>query len=426
MAGSTQQVSSSSTAPAPSKWWHVPDEDLQDYVCTLLAPVAEAKVRGGDLKEGVPDAAWAKDALDKLIGPELEDEGSEQDYILGPQPIVQPPPTGKKPPNWKSWHVSDEVLDGVVRSLAQNGNLSMDSNAATGTSPVKKDRRRGSVAYVDQQRVNRAHALPNLSPSNRTKPGEMTSGLVDGSEYMVLYVYDTEAKHNVPLKVSADMHLGPAQTPKGNRFTDIWGPAASTAGFSEVKHEFDYRHRVWSDVPQKAMMPDWQVSLKSMIEEATGVPLEKQRLVYRGSPLSGNGVTLRNCGLYNGESIQLFRRKDPAKNDEIILASTRRALAKKAEEARKPKHHVRQLKASVQAGVQLVQPKWTHSAGNGKSAFTQVGKDSEHVLSKFAPEWGTTGVWARHESDRTCATSLERIRHSPVYIVPASGQITQK
>eukprot|EP00971_Amphidinium_carterae_P322396 6407561-Amphidinium_carterae.2 len=27
---------------------------------------------------------------------------------------------------------------------------------------------RGSVAYVDQQRVNRAHALPNLSPSNRS------------------------------------------------------------------------------------------------------------------------------------------------------------------------------------------------------------------------------------------------------------------
>eukprot|EP00971_Amphidinium_carterae_P250384 4970813-Amphidinium_carterae.1 len=62
-------------------------------------------------------------------------------------------------------------------------------------------------------------------------------------------------------------------------------------------------------------------------------------------------ASIASEGLYNGESIQLFRRKDPAKNDEIILASTRRALAKKAEEARKPKHHVRQLKASVQAGV---------------------------------------------------------------------------
>jgi len=428
MAGLGPEVSSSTAAP--SKWWHVADEDIQDYVCTMLAPVAEAKVRGGELKEGVPDAAWAKDALDKLLGPELEDEGSELDSIFAPQPPVQSsPPTSQKkmPPNWKAWHVSDEVLDSFVRSMAQNGNLSIESGAATATAlpPVKRDRRRGSVAYVDQQRVNRAHALPSVSPLNRKKAAESTAGHTDAGELMVLYVYDTEAKHNVPLKVSAEMHLGPAQTPKGNRFTDIWGPAASTAGFSEVRQEFDYRHRVWSDVPQKALMPQWKESLKSMIEESTGVPLDKQRLVYRGCPLNGDAVTLRDCGLYNGESIQLFRKKDPTKNEELILASTRRAQAKQAEAAQKPKH-MRKLNASAQAGVQLVQPKWVHFAGNGRSAFTQIGQDSQHALSKYAPEWGATGVWARHESDRTCATSLERIRHSPVYTVPASGQITRK
>eukprot|EP00403_Amphidinium_massartii_P013126 CAMPEP_0178410264 /NCGR_PEP_ID=MMETSP0689_2-20121128/20888_1 /TAXON_ID=160604 /ORGANISM="Amphidinium massartii, Strain CS-259" /LENGTH=428 /DNA_ID=CAMNT_0020031431 /DNA_START=31 /DNA_END=1313 /DNA_ORIENTATION=- len=408
--------------PSP-KWWHVADEDIQDMLCTMLTPLAEKKV-AGKLQEGVPDASWAKDALDKLVGtgPDGEEDAVHEDALptLPVKAAQQQGKQQKKNPSWRPWHVSDEALEDLVRSMV--GQHSPGPSASLKETPKELEparrNRRGSIGHIDHRRLSRSEPLPCPQADKR----HLGARSHQPEDFMIIYIYDTDTQQNVPLQVTGDLHIGPPENPKGNRFTDVWGAAASTAGFAELRKEFDHRHRVWSDAPQQQVSLQWTTSLKSLIEEETGVPIAKQRLIYKGSPITGDSETVQFCGLYNGETIQLFRKKDTAaKRDQVLLASTRRAMEKQAEAAKKPKPTSKLRMSAVQTGIQLVQPKWIHHTGGGKSSFTQIGDGKKATAADHAPEWGTTGVYTPLERDRTSASALERIRHSTVFSIPAAA-----
>jgi len=127
------------------------------------------------------------------------------------------------------------------------------------------------------------------------------------------------------MRVSPELHLGPAKPPPPNPFTEVFGQGASTKGFDAPTRPFDYRRREFGRTQRADWSPEWSTSLKEMIARVTDIAPSRQRLTFRHAPMAIDEMPLRTYGISSGDTLQMrVLRAAPAEGRETTLACTRR------------------------------------------------------------------------------------------------------
>lgn len=209
-------------------------------------------------------------------------------------------PTQEQKP--QSWQVSDADLEEYVKKLASAQEDDTQRDAKNSKHADRQHQQQGIRIHL--QRLERSVPVPDVHSGRRHMAIPRKDELIN------IYVRNTTTADRVMFQVHPDTRLGPDKERPANRFTDMFGIGASTKGFEKGNFSYDYRSREFShhkeDVPAA-----WNVSLKSMIEEAMGIPVAKQRLFYNGLHMTIDGKTLRSYDIVNSVTLQLITKREP-------------------------------------------------------------------------------------------------------------------
>ncbi|CAE7256483.1 unnamed protein product [Symbiodinium sp. CCMP2592] len=321
------------TRPRAPKPWHVPDEEIQALVRTTgaregvpqtllqharvrrprddgeaLAQLLE-EYRPDEVHEGEEEAEPRSElrsslrrrsslGLGKSRSVRFADAETEDalERLLRNAEKAKVPDTGRVEDNSKkSWKISDEDFRTFVLSLAreQKEPPKPPELATSASAPVLRGR---------------------MGPARTDQKINVLIHFVDSQDVMTL-------------RVSPDLRIGPAQPPKGNRFTDIYGLGANTKGFAEFK-KFDYQRRQWLGGFRKEWVPAWSESLKGIVHDLTGMEIARQRFFWRNVPMNNDNLTLRSWGVKDGDGLQLrFQAKISPQQLEVMRKACQAATA---------------------------------------------------------------------------------------------------
>jgi len=182
--------------------------------------------------------------------------------------------------------------------------------------------------------LSKSSSAPTLGASRAVSEGGRSPKRKDDGKVHVK-IFFIDSGDTMMVRVPRDMRVGPAKPPKGNRFTDIYGLAANTKGFDQVK-QFDVQKKRFGATVTKEWSPTWHKSesLKGLIEELTGTELLRQRLMYKNVQMTSDDMTLRTWSIQDGDTISVaFKKRLPtetlkAAEEDNYLSTGRPRFAK--------------------------------------------------------------------------------------------------
>eukprot|EP00747_Dinoflagellata_sp_TGD_P187333 gnl/TRDRNA2_/TRDRNA2_44914_c0_seq2.p1 gnl/TRDRNA2_/TRDRNA2_44914_c0~~gnl/TRDRNA2_/TRDRNA2_44914_c0_seq2.p1 ORF type:complete len:554 (+),score=88.00 gnl/TRDRNA2_/TRDRNA2_44914_c0_seq2:113-1774(+) len=365
----------STAAEVPQrKWWHVPDEKIQDLVCDLASPTNDAsssmgrsarQSRMNSMSRTCGSISTGSIGCGGLFGRFTLHEGSptHRDGSKSNPPDVPTPlaevvmrryskiasgehpakeatvqveaaaapaggdvadPAGTPQRGW--WKVDDYTIEQMVESTIEEhgGSLLAAAKSSSPHSPLA----RGGAAMVGRadgtgSLLERSFLSGSVASSSRA-PAPRSRSLNDNAEAekLLVYIYFVDSGDTMSLKVHPDMKLGPPKPPPRNCFTDMFGQGASTKGFSEQARQYDYRHRKFAATQRPGWTKSWESSFKGMIERISGIESSRLRLKHRGSPLSMDHFTLRSYGITHDSEITVFIQPDRLGQDPVLAVTT--------------------------------------------------------------------------------------------------------
>lgn len=431
-----------------AKWWHVSDDKIQDLVRSMGKEPIEAPAsvkdgtwrRGrmpkplrkvhfdatsgttGDARPEDPTKLTPEDALDQMLRrmgiqesqrtlklprrDEEDDEEDEREDGLNQE---------ERPDKW--WHVPDWQIEDYIEKKQESANMSSSSSAPALSDSSEIHRR----IHVRLKAIGRSEPIP----CHRT--GRRHAAAPKGDDMITVYFQIMDNGTRFSLIVHPDMRIGPDQAPPSNRFTEQFGLGARTNGFDLKAQSFDYRYRRWAKNPRPNWVPSWSDCLKAQIEKATGIEIARQRLLFHGCQLASDVATVRTCGITPGVELQVFTKREPARDQRgITLACT--AKRREVEELRREHETCRQKmeaaarsasatqKAALGDAVpkQCVMPPWvSQEIPNiiGRNEAAGAGTKLKPYLS-----FEEHPVWRPDIEDHR----LQRIRSLPSYTSPAA------
>lgn len=292
------------------------DEDGKLSIWELLGqepPHRHAKGRDSALLPG-------KSEVDSMLdNSALEDS---IDIMLKSSQDTQRPNHQQQQQHHRQWQVSDDELEEYVKKLAMAQEIDTQQNANNSKDKDRQHQHQHGVR-IHLQHLERSVPVPDVHSGRRhiAVPRE--------DEFINIYVRSTTTGDRVMLHVHPDTRLGPDKELRANRFTDMFGTGASTKGFDQGNLKYDYKNREFAH--QKADVPPaWKECLKSMIEEAMGVPVSKQRLFFNGLYMTIDDKTLRSYDIINSVTLQLITRSEP-------FPTSRRTIAEDASQGSSPR-----------------------------------------------------------------------------------------
>eukprot|EP00441_Pelagodinium_beii_P023787 CAMPEP_0197665368 /NCGR_PEP_ID=MMETSP1338-20131121/59180_1 /TAXON_ID=43686 ORGANISM="Pelagodinium beii, Strain RCC1491" /NCGR_SAMPLE_ID=MMETSP1338 /ASSEMBLY_ACC=CAM_ASM_000754 /LENGTH=515 /DNA_ID=CAMNT_0043244155 /DNA_START=36 /DNA_END=1583 /DNA_ORIENTATION=+ len=322
------------TKPKEPRPWHVPDHKIQALVTELGAregfddkllqhvkcreprqvdqteESAEQEELSADMVETVKlegtrqrsvrfEGPPEEDALDMMMKSTLsykapEPEAAEEEEVLRYDEDGRP---------IKSWKVSDEAIEKYILKARST----METSEMLSSAPLHHS------APAKAKGLSKSSSAPTLGASLRavSEGGRSPTRKDDGTVEVKIFFLDSGDTMRV--RVSRELRIGPAKPPKGNRFTDMYGLAANTKGFDQVK-QFDIQKKRFGSTLTKEWSPAWSKSqsLKGLIEELTGAEVLRQRLMYKNVQMASDDMTIRTWAIKDGDTISVaFRRRLP-------------------------------------------------------------------------------------------------------------------
>jgi hypothetical protein len=210
-----------------------------------------------------------------------------------------------------SYGHNDESADLGEVTLDPGGQNLQESPACQGAAKrwkVSDDRLK---QYILQQQNVQSRLQPSASASqiHRTHDGH---GNGNGNHPKISVVVELLESHDeLTLRLPQDLRIGPSKPPRGNRFTDIFGPGASTKGFCMAG--------------KSGWQPAWTSSLKGHIHQLTDIDPSKLIVIFRGVQIVSEHLTLRSLGVQDGERLQIrFQKWEPCQKRNSSLACSRK------------------------------------------------------------------------------------------------------
>lgn len=371
------------------KWWHVPDEKIEELVQGLRKPagtqpsaavkpdaVNSTQRRSVRFEEGAGD-----DALDRLMQRSFSGSAREKWSVAqGLFRATQQEAELDGGEQGKQWRVSDVQLMQKIAEVA-NG------TSATAAAPAPAlSQEAGRLGQSKGPRG--AVAAPGLGPAVTTHKG-------DGK--IAVNVFFLESGDTLTLRVCPDMKLGPAKPPPSNAFTEMFGQGASTKGFDKGLRSFDFRNRQFSSMERPGWSPGWSESLKEHVAQVTNIAPARQKLTFRNSPMGCDEMTLRTYGVGDGDTVSLtVRRLQPEHHNRrnVVLACTqkkeevRTQFSQREEGTKQPGGSGPRLRESAQLakcrsdGDVWIMPRWISQSN--PQLFAHVGAP---VLGGIPVDW---------------------------------------
>lgn len=302
----------SASCPSPARWWHVPDQKIEEMIRGLGGDLPESPVhemptkaqRTVHFEKGLgPDG----DALDQLMRRSFTGSARES-WRRRQQEAAQE--VGKaEEDEWqtdeygrmrrrKKWEVSEEQLLQKIADIAN-----------TSEQPETTVRRRSKTGSA------------GLCALGHAKPGT--------EDKLTVNIMFIETGDILSLRVPPDLRLGPAKPPKTNAFTELFGQGASTKGFDAPLRSFDYKSKSFGSTQRPGWSPQWSDSLKERICKVTNIAPARQRLFFRLVPLCSDDLTLRSFQIQETDMLQmrvepLRKATENARNRAVTLACTKR------------------------------------------------------------------------------------------------------
>mmetsp|Transcript_35514 Transcript_35514/g.81997 ORF Transcript_35514/g.81997 Transcript_35514/m.81997 type:complete len:530 (+) Transcript_35514:50-1639(+) len=321
-----EEVEELLTRPREPKPWHVPDEDIQAMVKEVGARegVSQALLQHAKVRRPRDDGEALASILQAYADntPRAQEAAGEAE---APAPELRSS-LRRRSSVGKSRSVrfeeaeTEDALDRMIRTVKEESFAKL-SNAEEEDGTKKKkpwkisdDDFRDFVLSLARSDAEVAPASAPALASSASAPvlrGGRGLDQVQGSKdaKINVQVYFLDSQDVMTLRVSPELRIGPAQPPKGNRFTDIYGLGANTKGFAEFK-KFDYQRRQWLGGFRREWVPAWSQSLKGIIHDLTGMEIARQKLFWRNVPMNNDNLTLRSWGVKDGDGVQLrFQQK---------------------------------------------------------------------------------------------------------------------
>lgn len=292
------------------KWWHVPDDRIEELV-KKMSEERSPKVNPVKRETKRSDRSTLADALEQMLARRRALE-----------PMHSPRSLHQETEESRWWHVSDQALDDRICQIRDEHKRS-DAKVGAGYAP------QSCHTEADQKRQIhvRLNWLSRAAPIPCKRTGRRHPAAPKDDDLISVYFYVVDTGHRFYLNLTPDLKIGPDRKPLENCFTEKFGLGASTKGFIDRAHSFDYKYRRWSSNARPDWVPAWNDCLKSRIEMATGLDIAKQRLFLHGSMVGDDSSTVRSCGITPGAQLRVFTKKEPSSGDQhnLILASTAKA-----------------------------------------------------------------------------------------------------
>lgn len=341
--------------PAVSKWWFVPDEEIEAFVSDRSCAEGFRYKKRDSGKS--PSSSRATGTISRVGASAMSDTVDHRLRTQGRSSVSRE--AGKK-----DWMVPDEAIQDLITSMSLTSkspksaaSLSLAGTMDLPMSVVQSARRSQSINiwifFVDSEDSMRLTVSPWLRVG--------------------------------PRKVLPDSDVARASTPKSE-------PAvASGGGRCSLR---------WNSGLSQ--------SLKGMIEELAEIEISRQKLSFHQCPLSGDEQSLRSYGIGDGD--KLFCRIDRHRfhaqaqlNKDFNLTCTQRASSPRDITAGKYESwsllnskHIKDCRSSQ--GSVYMQPKWVIQQGAG--AFSQVGSSVDVRRShRPRPEAWDRSVWIKDRND---------------------------
>lgn len=417
------------------KWWHVPDEQIEDLVRNGLQqaslhagacgstgttsqrrpsslPLQRGKL-GDDAKQVItkPDTRAVRfgacadvddgDAIDNLLRHTRREVESPNDFEAQPGGTAsasRKDRTRHVDGGPKSWKVSDDQIRHYILEMS---NADCSNEAAVQAS---------------------AHSV--LANSRRCRGPPAGDGKICVNIFMV------DSGDTLLLRVPSDLRIGPSRPPPPNRFTDIFGQGASTKGFAQRDKSFDYKRRELGSTQRPGWTPEWIPSLKGLVEHLTGLEVDRQILSYKNMTMAQDDLTLAARGIKGGETLQLRaqqkRHATGGKGREVALATTKRR-----EEVLKRQRHQqassnegsavaslrqsRHLSKCRSDGDVWMMPRWIHN--DSPELFSRVGAGVDgHGGHTVRPDFESTPIFLSDATDCSMARVREVVCGHKLYV----------
>lgn len=439
-----------------AKWWHVPDDHIEELVRRLAEDKKEASLenrasRRGKAPKPLRSAHWAsigktetpkkltpQDALDEMLKRMTVNKPKQKSSEEDPPDEFTSGDTedGLRPS--KGWHVSDRQIEEHIQKLSEE---STHRQLARGGSSAM----RSTIQFIDRSSPSRPpvsvespkgihvrlKALARSEPIPCHRTGRRHAAAPKGDHFINVFFHLMDNGLRFSLTVHPDLRIGPDQPPPGNIFTEKFGLGARTNGFELKAQSFDYRCKQWASNPRPNWVPSWTDNLKARIELATGVEVPRQRLLFHGSLIGADFTTLRVAGITHGNEIQVYAMKtDPSRDfrntSGVVLAST--AKRRETEEAR---HVLEQSRERVEASIRSALPLKSSPGDSPKRCLMPPwqsqempalfgGKDDgagrcQTTIKPAVPSFEEVPIF-HHDKE----SKLERVRSLPCYTLPAA------
>lgn len=410
------------------KWWHVPDERIEEIIRDMAQPAAPA----GEGKAG----------RRKLRAVPRPRPAAAAQGTPAPQPAQQerhgPPAAPERRRTVRFEGAQPDALEELLRRSFGGGAGGASSSSARPPSQevvweyddngVLKPRKWWKVTDAELRRKIEEAA----AELERTGNGAAGSGrpwcpgaAAAADEHMAVNIFIVESSDTLTLRVSPDLRLGPPAPPKKNIFTEVFGLGASTKGFDKATKSFDYRRREFGSTQRPEWSPQWSNSFKGLIAKVINVVPERQRLYFKNVPISTDETTLRSYGIAEGDTLQLrlvrLPRASSQVSHEVTLACTRRK-----EEVRErlreqdtassaagcpSLRHSAMLKHCKSDGDVWMMPRWISQSNPNLFAPVGVGLDGEGGF-RVCQEFGCSPIYVPD------SVELSRVRESLGIIKP--------
>lgn len=302
----------------------------------------------------------------------------------------------------KRWHVSEKQLLQKIAQMAE-----------------------------DAEANSTQKLLPVGAPSRRAR--SVGSHNDDKIEVNIFFI---ESGDTLTLRVSPDLRLGPAQPPKANAFTELYGQGASTKGFQGLPKTFDCKRKEFGSTNRPGWSKPWSDSLKERIFRVTNIAIDRQRLTYRHVPMTIDDVTLQTFGVVDGEILTMrvprLQKDSEGNGRNLTLACTKRKMEELArqnrqeEATKKPGNGVPSLRANPQLGKNRVggdirmMPRWISQ--DHPKLFVRVGIGLDELGNPKAPnEFGSSPIYLPDVHDRALRNVRDKVAsNSPTSVASAS------
>lgn len=367
----------SEPAERQKRWWTISDKQLEEYVYKIGRSESDTLLAHGGHAQGSPSGSISRSP-------------SESSLARSGRAQISP---------------SSDSRRSSVESLKSDSSLDQSSFSVDSAQSKKKRQ-----IHVHLHRLSRSDPIPCVHTGRRHTAASKSQELI------TVYVDVPDVQGAMAIIVHPDTRIGPDKAPAPNRFHDVFGRGASTKGFLDKKKSYDYKRRVWGPTVREGFRPAWEESLKGLIEDITGIAVEKQRLLYHGSPIRCDEMTVRSYGITHGQTVTLALKKEHVVGrDEVMLACT--AKAKTLEETTKTLHTMLSKLNTVKK-ADLVKdrsppramPKMVfHQLPNH---FSETGSGREYKGGKCPfKQFGEYGTWHQDQFD----AKMTRLREGPTF-----------